>query len=72
MSQSFELVKNENGTVQRRRKRRLYEGVVKYHDLFGIFLIFDKEQSRPARFALYYLRIVMLITMSALFTESLN
>jgi hypothetical protein len=68
MSQSFELVKNENGTVKRRRKRRLYEGIVKYHDLFGIFLTFDKEQSRAVRFALYYLRITVLITMSALFT----
>jgi hypothetical protein len=65
-------MQNSNGKPIIKRKRRVYEGIVKYHELFGIFLNFDKENSRAVRFALYYLRIVILITISALFTQSLN
>ena len=58
--------------MKRQKKRRLYEGVIKYHDLFGVFLNFDKEMPRAVRFALYYLRINLLITLSALFSQRMD
>jgi hypothetical protein len=62
----------ESLATQKKKKRHIYEGIVKYHDLFGVFLTFDKELSRPSRFALYYLRINLMITLSAVFCQSLD
>jgi hypothetical protein len=40
--------------------------------LFGIFINYDKDLSRPSRFVLYYLKISTLITLSAIFSQKYN
>jgi hypothetical protein len=66
------LQATESLATAKKKKRHIYEGIFKYHDLFGVFFTFDKELSRPARFALYYLRINLMITLSAVFCQSLD
>ena len=50
----------------------MHQGVIRLHELFGIFMVYDPLLSRPSRFVLYYLKIVAMITVSALFSQSLD
>lgn len=54
---------------KQKRKMFFLQYIFYIHDYFSIFLMFDEELSRPVRFSLYYLKILLLIALSGLFSQ---
>lgn len=54
------------------KRRKIREGVILLHDIFGIFLVYDPLLSRPVRFVLLYLKILGLIAIAAIFSQQLS
>lgn len=48
--------------------RNTYEGILRFHNFFGIYICYESKLSRPIRFAMYYLRLSLLVAVSGLFT----
>lgn len=45
---------------------------MRLHEFMSIFFIFEENFSRPARLTLYYLKINLMITLSALFAQQFS
>lgn len=48
--------------------RYISEGIFRFHEYFGVFIVYEKEISRPVRFLVYYVKLSVLIAVSGLFS----
>ena len=53
-------------------KKSFAEGIIKLHEIFSIFAIFDENLSRPVRIVLYFIKLTGLMAISAAFSQALN
>ncbi|KAL4504649.1 hypothetical protein ABPG73_021496 [Tetrahymena malaccensis] len=51
---------------------RYLKQILFFHNFFGIFLVYDKEMSRPLRFSCFYVRLIHSFAISIIFNQSLS
>lgn len=71
----IEIISNEERAIKKHEKemqsmdkvKLMINGILRIHALFSIFSFYDKTLSRPARFAVIYLKYFLLMSFSSLF-----
>ena len=50
----------------------IHSGVFQLHEFFSIFMKYDEKLSRPIRFCVFYLKILLILAISGLFSQQMN